>query len=62
MEEEEEMICFADLSHFITDSDYCYQEFARREEEFRVQVRTLQCESISMQIFVCYEPYIIAQL
>lgn len=44
MEEEEEMICFSDPSRFITDPDFCYQEFARREEDhfqvFRVQVRT----------------------
>uniref|UniRef100_A0A3Q1BCM2 Uncharacterized protein n=2 Tax=Percomorphaceae TaxID=1489872 RepID=A0A3Q1BCM2_AMPOC len=35
------MICFADPSRFITDPDFCYQEFARREEDhfqvFRVQ-------------------------
>ncbi|KAK5896921.1 hypothetical protein CesoFtcFv8_010033 [Champsocephalus esox] len=41
MEEEEEMICFADPTRFITDPDLCYQEFARREEDhfqvFRVQ-------------------------
>nr|XP_020451957.1 sestrin-3-like isoform X2 [Monopterus albus] len=40
-EEEDEMICFADPSRFITDPDFCYQEFARREEDhfqvFRVQ-------------------------
>ncbi|KAG7518729.1 sestrin-3-like [Solea senegalensis] len=40
-EEEEEMMCFADPSRFITDPDFCYQEFARREEDhfqvFRVQ-------------------------
>lgn len=44
MEEEEEMICFSDPSRFITDPDFCYQEFTRREEDhfqvFRVQVRT----------------------
>lgn len=43
MEEEEQTICFADPTHFITDADFCYQEFARREEDhfqvFRVQVR-----------------------
>ncbi|KAM4621781.1 sestrin-3 [Polymixia lowei] len=41
MEEEEEMIYFAEPSRFITDPDFCYQEFARREEDhfqvFRVQ-------------------------
>ncbi|XP_029917905.1 sestrin-3 [Myripristis murdjan] len=41
MEEEEEMMYFADPSRFITDPDFCYQEFARREEDhfqvFRVQ-------------------------
>ncbi|XP_071395536.1 sestrin-3 isoform X3 [Centroberyx affinis] len=41
MEEEEEIIYFADPSRFITDPDFCYQEFARREEDhfqvFRVQ-------------------------
>ncbi|KAI3351657.1 hypothetical protein L3Q82_020487, partial [Scortum barcoo] len=41
MEEEEEIICFADPMRFITDPDFCYQEFARREEDhfqvFRVQ-------------------------
>lgn len=38
---------FADLtrfSRFTTDPDFCYQEFARREDDhfqvFRVQVRT----------------------
>ncbi len=45
MEEEEEMICFADPTRFITDPDFYYQEFARREEDhfqvFRVQVRML---------------------
>lgn len=44
MEEEEEMIFLADLTRFITDPDFCYQEFARREDDhfqvFRVQVRT----------------------
>lgn len=43
MEEEEEIIFFADPTRFITDPDFCYQEFARREEDhfqvFRVQVR-----------------------
>uniref|UniRef100_A0A3Q0RRV0 Sestrin 4 n=1 Tax=Amphilophus citrinellus TaxID=61819 RepID=A0A3Q0RRV0_AMPCI len=38
---EKEMICFADASRFITDPDFCYQEFARKEEDhfqvFRVQ-------------------------
>uniref|UniRef100_A0A3Q3JP12 Uncharacterized protein n=1 Tax=Monopterus albus TaxID=43700 RepID=A0A3Q3JP12_MONAL len=29
----DEMICFADPSRFITDPDFCYQEFARREED-----------------------------
>lgn len=52
MEEEEEMICFADPTRFITDPDFCYQEFARREEDhfqvFRVQVRTI-CDCISCQ-------------
>lgn len=42
MEEEEETVCFADPTRFITDPDFCYQEFARREEDhfqvFRVQV------------------------
>lgn len=41
-EEEEETLCFADPTRFITDPDFCYQEFARREEDhfqvFRVQV------------------------
>lgn len=40
-EEEEELLCFADLSCFITDPDFCYQEFARRNDDhfqvFRVQ-------------------------
>lgn len=40
--EEEETVCFADPTRFITDPDFCYQEFARREEDhfqvFRVQV------------------------
>uniref|UniRef100_I3JD96 Sestrin 4 n=1 Tax=Oreochromis niloticus TaxID=8128 RepID=I3JD96_ORENI len=40
-EEEEMMICLADPSRFITDPDFCYQEFARKEEDhfqvFRVQ-------------------------
>lgn len=42
MEEEEETLCFADPTRFVTDPDFCYQEFARREEDhfqvFRVQV------------------------
>lgn len=41
LEEEEEVICFADSSCFITDPDFCYQEFARRDDDhfqvFRVQ-------------------------
>ncbi|RVE67369.1 hypothetical protein OJAV_G00102420 [Oryzias javanicus] len=41
MEEEEEMICFADPSRFITDPDFCYQEFSRREED-RFQVLRIQ--------------------
>lgn len=45
MEEEEETFCFADPTRFITDPDFCYQEFARREEDhfqvFRVQVGLL---------------------
>lgn len=61
MEEEEEMICLADPMRFITDPDFCYQEFARREEDhfqvFRVQVRTL-CTSrwvlLSVYLYVCY--------
>lgn len=44
LEDEEEMMCFADPSRFITDPNFCYQEFARKEEDhfqvFRVQVRT----------------------
>lgn len=43
VEDEEEMLCFADPSRFITDPDFCYQEFARRDEDhlqvLRVQVR-----------------------
>uniref|UniRef100_A0A8C2XJX2 Sestrin 4 n=1 Tax=Cyclopterus lumpus TaxID=8103 RepID=A0A8C2XJX2_CYCLU len=35
------MMCFTDSTHFITDPDLCYQEFARREQDhfqvFRVQ-------------------------
>uniref|UniRef100_A0A665XDQ8 Si:zfos-80g12.1 n=1 Tax=Echeneis naucrates TaxID=173247 RepID=A0A665XDQ8_ECHNA len=41
MEEEEETICFTDPSCFITDPEFCYEEFAHREEDhfqvFRVQ-------------------------
>lgn len=44
-EEEEETFCLADPTRFITDPDFCYQEFARREEDhfqvFRVQVGLL---------------------
>uniref|UniRef100_A0A8C5E3C4 Sestrin-3-like n=1 Tax=Gouania willdenowi TaxID=441366 RepID=A0A8C5E3C4_GOUWI len=41
-QEEEAVVCWcADLSRFITDPDFCYQEFARREDDqfqvFRVQ-------------------------
>lgn len=40
--EEEETVCFADPTRFITDPGFSYQEFARREEDhfqvFRVQV------------------------
>uniref|UniRef100_A0A8C5ECZ3 Sestrin-3-like n=1 Tax=Gouania willdenowi TaxID=441366 RepID=A0A8C5ECZ3_GOUWI len=40
--DEEAVVCWcADLSRFITDPDFCYQEFARREDDqfqvFRVQ-------------------------
>lgn len=45
LEEEEDLAFFADLTHFArftTDPDFCYQEFARREDDhfqvFRVQV------------------------
>uniref|UniRef100_A0A3P9ML56 Sestrin-3 n=1 Tax=Oryzias latipes TaxID=8090 RepID=A0A3P9ML56_ORYLA len=38
---DEEMICFADPSRFITDPDFCYQEFSRREED-RFQVLRIQ--------------------
>ncbi|XP_037531705.1 sestrin-3 [Nematolebias whitei] len=41
MEEEEEMMCFADPSRFVTDADFCYQEFARRDED-RFQVLRVQ--------------------
>lgn len=41
LEEEEEVIYFADSSCFITDPDFCYQEFARQDDDhfkvFRVQ-------------------------
>ncbi|KAK7922449.1 hypothetical protein WMY93_009351 [Mugilogobius chulae] len=41
LEEEEEVICFTDSSCFNTDPDFCYQEFARRDDDhfqvFRVQ-------------------------
>lgn len=44
VEDEEEMLCLADSSRFITDPAFCYQEFARRDEDhlqvLRVQVRT----------------------
>ncbi|XP_068596789.1 sestrin-3 [Brachionichthys hirsutus] len=33
VEEEEETICFTDPTRFITDPNFCYQEFARREED-----------------------------
>uniref|UniRef100_A0A3B4AWT9 Uncharacterized protein n=1 Tax=Periophthalmus magnuspinnatus TaxID=409849 RepID=A0A3B4AWT9_9GOBI len=36
LEEEEEVICFTDLSRFITDPEFCYQEFARRDDHFQV--------------------------
>uniref|UniRef100_A0A3Q3W454 Uncharacterized protein n=1 Tax=Mola mola TaxID=94237 RepID=A0A3Q3W454_MOLML len=48
MEEEEEVICFADPTRFITEPDFCYQEFARREEDhfqvFRVQLQDYSWE------------------
>lgn len=57
LEEEEDLALFADLTHFArftTDPDFCYQEFARREDDhfqvFRVQVR-----------FVCDWRYLLAQ-
>ncbi|XP_053735026.1 sestrin-3 isoform X2 [Synchiropus splendidus] len=41
MDEEEDLIFLADASRFITDPDFCYEEFARREDDhfqvFRVQ-------------------------
>lgn len=44
MEEEEEAMFSADPSRFVTDPEFGYQEFARREEDhfqvFRVQVGT----------------------
>lgn len=44
-EEEEEMMCSTDPSHFVKDPDFGYQEFARQEEDhfqvLRVQVRTV---------------------
>lgn len=52
MEEEEEMICLADPSRFITDPDFCYQEFARKEEDhfqvFRVQVSVFIAVNVSV--------------
>uniref|UniRef100_A0A3B3VFQ3 Sestrin 4 n=1 Tax=Poecilia latipinna TaxID=48699 RepID=A0A3B3VFQ3_9TELE len=41
VEDEEEMLCFADPSRFITDPDFCYQEFARRDED-HLQVLRVQ--------------------
>ncbi|MEQ2183638.1 hypothetical protein GOODEAATRI_000116 [Goodea atripinnis] len=41
LEDEEEMLCFADPSHFITDPDFCHQEFARRDED-HLQVLRVQ--------------------
>lgn len=42
VEEEEEEMCSADPSRFVTDAEFGYQEFTRREEDhfqvFRVQV------------------------
>ncbi|KAM9741946.1 sestrin-3 [Menidia menidia] len=32
-EDEEELLCCADPSRFITEPDFCYQEFARRDED-----------------------------
>uniref|UniRef100_A0A3Q2QQK3 Sestrin 4 n=1 Tax=Fundulus heteroclitus TaxID=8078 RepID=A0A3Q2QQK3_FUNHE len=44
LEDDEEMLCLADPSRFVADPDFCYQEFARRDEDhlqvLRVQVRT----------------------
>ncbi|XP_054648572.1 sestrin-3 isoform X4 [Dunckerocampus dactyliophorus] len=41
VEEEEEMMCFADPSRFITDPNFYYQDFARRDDDhfqvFRAQ-------------------------
>uniref|UniRef100_A0A3Q2XQW2 Sestrin 4 n=1 Tax=Hippocampus comes TaxID=109280 RepID=A0A3Q2XQW2_HIPCM len=41
VEEDDEMMCFADPSRFVTDPDFDYQDFARRDEDhfqvFRVQ-------------------------
>ncbi|CAL1613649.1 unnamed protein product [Knipowitschia caucasica] len=41
LEEEEEVICSTDSSRFITDPDFCYKEFAQRDDDhfevFRVQ-------------------------
>lgn len=56
MEEEEEMICLADPSRFITDPDFCYQEFARKEEDhfqvFRVQVSVFVAVNVSVWLCV----------
>lgn len=55
-EEEEEMICLADPSRFITDPDFCYQEFARKEEDhfqvFRVQVSVFIAVNVSVWLCV----------
>lgn len=46
------MICLADPSRFITDPDFCYQEFARKEEDhsqvFRVQVSVFIAVNVSV--------------
>lgn len=50
------MICFADPSRFITDPDFCYQEFSRREED-RFQVLRIQViTSLLLMLLVnkCY--------
>ena len=43
-EDEEAAVYLAEPSRFISDPDFCYQEFTRRHEDhfqvFRVQVRT----------------------
>jgi len=61
VEEEEEAKLSADPSCFVTDPEFGYQEFARREEDdfqvFRVQVGTESVHWVSPTKSSCIKGY-----